>query len=593
MYGSDAMAGVVNYLSPKPLPDGKMLTTASALYQSNTSAFGGTLEHNGSRGGFNWLLSGATLSSGPFRNPSDGAVFNSGFNQWNADAGLGVTRQWGYSRLHLSTFNQQLGLVAGERDSSGNWIRVVHENDSAIEVAVSPDDVKTMDIVTPFQRIGHHRASLHNYFHIKGQTGLRINLSLQQNNRLEFEESDDEAALEFNLTTAAYDVRLYLPTVSRFESTFGITGMWQQNRIGGEEFLIPEYSLFDFGSYLVTKRQFGKLHLSGGVRGDIRSMNVDALCLDSVGAVVPCSDNTEELFTAADLTFGSMSGSLGGALNLSKSLTAKLNLSRGFRAPNISELSSNGAHEGTFRYEYGDTDLKPEQSWQLDAGAVVNAPHVSFEVAGFTNSISNYIYLQKLQSIFGGDSIPDMDEGAPAFQYRQDHARLFGGEVILDFHPHPLDWLHIGSDLSVVLAERPGQPDSVRYLPFIPPIRYKGEIKVELPSGTRLKSSFVSIGIAHHFAQNRVLTENDTETETPAYTLVRARIGTTYALKNVSFKLWVIGDNLLNTSYQDHLSRLKYAGENPLTGTSGIYNMGRNVSLKLVVPVEGRVGKQV
>ena len=38
----------------------------------------------------------------------------------------------------------------------------------------------------------------------------------------------------------------------------------------------------------------------------------------------------------------------------------KLNLARGFRAPNISELSSNGVHEGTQRYELGNTSLKPD-----------------------------------------------------------------------------------------------------------------------------------------------------------------------------------------------------------------------------------------
>jgi iron complex outermembrane recepter protein len=36
-------------------------------------------------------------------------------------------------------------------------------------------------------------------------------------------------------------------------------------------------------------------------------------------------------------------------------------------------------------------------------------------------------------------------------------------------------------------------------------------------------------------------------------------------------------------SYQSHLSRLKYAPENIATGRTGVFNMGRNVSLKLII----------
>ena len=35
-----------------------------------------------------------------------------------------------------------------------------------------------------------------------------------------------------------------------------------------------------------------------------------------------------------------------------------------------------------------------------------------------------------------------------------------------------------------------------------------------------------------------------------------------------------------------HLSRLKYLDTDPVTGRQGVYNMGRNVTFKLVVPLE-------
>ena len=50
-------------------------------------------------------------------------------------------------------------------------------------------------------------------------------------------------------------------------------------------------------------------------------------------------------------------------------------------------------------------------------------------------------------------------------------------------------------------------------------------------------------------------------------------------------KVFVVVDNLLDQAYQSHLSRLKYAPGNPATGRQGVFNMGRNMSLKVLVPM--------
>ena len=50
-------------------------------------------------------------------------------------------------------------------------------------------------------------------------------------------------------------------------------------------------------------------------------------------------------------------------------------------------------------------------------------------------------------------------------------------------------------------------------------------------------------------------------------------------------EFYITADNLLNKAYQNHLSRLKYADENVITGRRGVYNMGRNITFKVVVPI--------
>ena len=54
------------------------------------------------------------------------------------------------------------------------------------------------------------------------------------------------------------------------------------------------------------------------------------------------------------------------------------------------------------------------------------------------------------------------------------------------------------------------------------------------------------------------------------------------------FSFYFTVTNVFDKAYQHHLSRLKYAAENQVSGRMGIFNMGRNFSFKIVVPVTFR-----
>jgi iron complex outermembrane receptor protein len=51
------------------------------------------------------------------------------------------------------------------------------------------------------------------------------------------------------------------------------------------------------------------------------------------------------------------------------------------------------------------------------------------------------------------------------------------------------------------------------------------------------------------------------------------------------FSVYLLGNNLSDVAYQNHLSRLKYTDVNPVTGRQGVFNMGRNFSIKLNIPL--------
>jgi len=163
---------------------------------------------------------------------------------------------------------------------------------------------------------------------------------------------------------------------------------------------------------------------------------------------------------------------------------------------------------------------------------------------------------------------------------------LLGGEIYLDIHPHPIEWLHLENSFSYVQATQSNQPESSKYLPFIPAPRYRGEIKAELKEVNHtFSNAYIKFGRDYFFKQNRFFSAYGTETATPAYTLLSAGIGTNIKAFNRSdfMSLYISGENLADVAYQNHLSRLKYALENPATGRMGVFNMGRNISVKMIM----------
>ena len=187
-------------------------------------------------------------------------------------------------------------------------------------------------------------------------------------------------------------------------------------------------------------------------------MNSFALNLDSNGVVVNFIDSTVVTkFLANKYSFIGFSGSLGLVYLINENQQLKVNFSRGFRAPSLAELSSNGRHEGSLRYEYGNSNLKAEISHQLDLSYGVSMDHISIELTPFSNLISNYIFASKLLNSQGLDSIVDLNDPSIAYQFMQSKALLYGGELTIDVHPHPWDWLHIENSFSMVNAQQLGE----------------------------------------------------------------------------------------------------------------------------------------
>jgi len=541
MYGSDAMAGVLILHGSPVQPEGEMKANVSSEYQTNNGLIDYSLNFAGNQQGFVWDARFTDKYAHAYKNKYDGYVPGSQFSERAGRLMLGVNKLWGYSHLTWTAFHQTPSIVEGERDEETGELECVTDN------------VKTYSKALPFQQIKHYKAVWDNSLNLS-KGWLKAIVGYQQNRRQEFEEDADEYELYFKLHTMTYDLRYLSQEFNGWKMSGGVNGMWQQSLNLGEEVLIPEYKLFDVGAYATVSKTFDALTVNGGLRFDNRHLDFHKR------------------------NFSGMTGSLGTVWNATEHLNVRLNMARGFRAPNMSELGSDGVHEGTLRYEVGNPDLKPEYSWQGDLGIDFTSQYVSAQVAVFANRIENYIFAKHINKV--------MEEGFRTYEYTQGNARLLGFEAGVDFHP--IHSVHFQNTFSFVDAQQLHTDVEAKYLPMTPAPRWTSELKYEIShhGHKTLNNAYVSLGVEYNLAQNHYYKVDDTETSTPAYTLLSLSAGTDLNIhKKKVAELYVTADNLLNTAYQNHLSRLKYCDENSITGRQGIYNMGRNVVFKVVVPI--------
>ena len=602
MYGSDALAGVVNLLpSTAGLPN-KISGSALTEYQTNNGMFGGSLFLTGNKNGFEWGGRFSKREAKNYKNAIDGRVFNTAYKETAANAFVGVHKSWGFSHLNVSLYDDLQEIPDGTRDSLSRKFTQQITEDDAFRPIVSDSELNSYKIGPLHQRVQHYRAFLKNSFFL-GNSRLDANFALQRSWRREYshpeEPYQDTPGLFLKLNTFNYDVKYFLPEIDRWNITIGVNGMLQKNDVTqGTEFVIPSYNQFDLGTFVTIKKDFNKLSLAGGLRYDYRKFRNDELFTkpNSVSgfdeAVYGAArQDADQPFSNYETSFDGFTGSLGISYAINNQWVVKTNVARGYRAPNISEISANGVHPGTGFYQIGNQNFKPEFSNQIDLGVAYSSKIVNAGASLFVNQVDNYIYNSRLLTAASADSISvSGGQDYPTYKFQQGKVLLYGIEGNLDLHLIPR--LHFDNSFSLIYGDNKSFPknertDETRYVPLMPPFRYISELKYDLAENSKLfKNAFVKAQLQYTGTQERVYSYENTETPTKGYTLLNLGVGTSFINRsgNNIIDVYVLANNIFNTAYQDHLSRLKYFEQYSASpnGHLGIYNMGRNISIKLV-----------
>ena len=598
-YGSDALAGVVNLIPTQPAPEGKIKGEIVTEYFTNNGQLAGTGMLSGTHNGFAWLGRVSHKQATNYQNKLDGRIYGTAYNETDATAYLGLHGKWGFSHLSFSLFNDLQKIPDGSRDSlTGKFTKQITETDNFRPI-VSNDELRSYAIDGTHQHIRHYRLFSNNSFSLGGGR-LAVNLAFQQSGRKEFAHPErlDIPGLDLNLHTYNYDVKYYVPEFNGFNIVFGANGMYQTNNVtDGTVFIIPSYHQFDLGPFAMIKKSINKWEIAGGIRYDRRSFTNNELYtrpdaetgFDKVftGAVttqdIPVFNNYYHVFSGA-------SGSLGFTFNPSEKLSFKGNIARGFRAPNIAEISANGVHPGTNVYQIGNADFKPEFSLQQDIGMTYASKSVVINLSLFNNVVTNYIFNQKLVTSTGADSV--IVSPNQTFKFQQGKAQLYGGEMNIDFHP--VKNLHFENSLSVVYGINKPVDNiklvaGAKYVPFVPPFHSLSELRYDFTSKNHhFTKGYLKAQVVYFAAQNRVYTADNTETATGGYALFNLGIGSVInnkkGVKIATISL--IANNLFDVAYYNHLSRLKYyVSSGDADPTHGIHDIGRNIALRLEFPL--------
>ena len=593
-------------------------------YQTNIGLIGNSADIGGNNHGFVWDVRGSYEAAHCYSDPHDGYVWGTAFVQGNVKVVIGLNREWGYSRLSVSSLHKQIEIPDGNRDSATRRFEFdVPLNAQFVNGKYVPGSGKIFPALSDFlsynpdissyQVLNHNEVWWQNSINTgKGKIGADIGYT--QSIRHEID-TGNVAEENMYVNDIPYSMKYQTEAGNaHLKMTTGLNGVYEFMKNGPEpaapyigDFEIPDYHIFDVGGYAILQKDFKKLTVSGGLRYDLRSITGQPMYLVNYNTPeqrqVPASTpQAYTQFPSFSQKYTGFSGSMGASIQLPGNNYLKLNLAKSYRAPAINELTSNELNPGAFAYELGNTNLKAEEGYEVDAAWGNNGGDINFEVDGFYNYINHFIFSDRLGTENGGDSLI---LGKPAYKYNANTAIIAGVTAYINIHPSNIKWFEINNGFTYIYSYLPGQTDSTRHVPWTPAPRLTSKAKFKLSdkNGSIIKGTYFEFGLAKYWAQKDIYSAFRTELPSYPYTLLNAGIGTNFIdpkTKRVVCTIIFNCTNLTNITYVDHTSRPQYFwsynGVNDPTNfghtpaivskqSEGIYNMGRNMGIKLIFPI--------
>ncbi len=558
LYGSDALGGVI-LVEPYPLEFNKKLTGQVNLVGMSNNGQGAVatmVESSlGKNSNFSWRLQSTFKIAGNSKTP-DYYMRNTGFNERNAALTLGYRHSKLNAELYLSTFNTKLGIFSGSHIGSTTDLINAIKQAQPLEVYQSN---LNYNIDRPYQNVSHNLLKLKMSYPVGDFGILHAQYSNQQNNREEYDMVRLSALksyqLKFDLNTQNAEIFLDHNLTSNIQGKVGLQGIYQQNYYDGR-YLIPFFTSYNGGVFLLEKWTKNKFSLEGGLRYDYKYMQ--ARLRQNV-----LDDKSPEI--QPKFNFDQVSATLGAAYQILPDVKWSNTLAKAWRPPAINELFSFGVHHGSASFEKGDRNLKEESSINFTSGISKTNGKLTGEISAYLNHIDNYIYLKPAL-------LPVLTiRGAfPAFNYVQVNARFTGADFLTQYQFNK--FFKTAIKYSLVRAYNLANN---KHLEFIPPDKLSLILQANLNDSKKIKNTSIDFTINHYAKQWRVLPSQDYAPTPNAAILLNIDLSSQINIGKSHFNLSLSCLNTFNTRYRDYLNRFRYYTD----------ETGRNFIVRLQIPI--------
>lgn len=529
LYGSDALGGIIYFTDEDYSIDPTAYVKSS--FESNNLGINSEVGAKFSHKNLRVNVFGSQSSQADYQLPSGDYVKNARFSNQNFKTAIGYQKKNYNLNLKYNYLSGRVG-IPGHTHSANATL-----NDF---LTTSQSRAKTI----PAQVINNHYFLLDNKFYFNKNT-LVFKLGHVINHLKEFDEKITFPAINLLLNTTNYNIQYNIP-YKRSSLVIGSQGMLQNNsNETAIEQIIPDATSLESGVFALYNHSFKKIDFQAGARYDFKHLQLNK-------AFKGTENGVQKQFNSVNYSIG--------ASHENKGAVYRINLSSGYRAPNTSELYSNGVHHAALRYELGNLNLESEQANQFDLSWELNKEHLSLIINPYFSIINNYIYISPLDSMIDSKNV---------YEYQQaNQATFFGGEIGLHYHPHFAHQIHFETNFSYT----EGRLSEDAYLPLIPQPKLNSLIKLEGKKIGKIALNNISLQHQYFLPQNNIALNESSSID---YHLIN--IGAQFDL-NIKWEseLNFGVRNLLNEEYINHLSQLKYLGIN---------NPGRNIYIGLKINI--------
>lgn len=584
-YGGDAVGGTI-VIEPEIVPVKDTLFGRTILTGA-TNGRGGSIAasiiksyNSGWYGG----LQGSIKRFGDFETP-DYILSNTAVSERNISGRIGLNTYRFGIEVNYSRFEKEAGILRSSHLGGAEDLVVAINSDRPFVI-----EPFTYEINPPRQEVKHQIAKIKGFYRFENFGKLSAQLDYQRNNRLEFDirrdSEDTRPSIDLQLETVSVKTDFEYTADNTITAKVGLSGNSQKHfpdPATGVRRLIPDYQAEAIGLYVLGSKQWNAWTLEAGARFDYNHIVAEKFYTtsfweergyDVLFPELVLEEFDNQILVKPDLSYSNVSATSGVTYQVNEQSAFSFNYALASRAPNVSELFSDGLHQSAARIELGDLRFDKETASKFSMNYEYTSKKWSATVAPFANFISNYILIEPTgirQTIRGNFQV---------WEYRQTQARLLGIDLDMKFQLHE----HWGFNHQFSIVKGRYQTRN-QALINIPSANTRNTITYRLPSWKNLRLSLESNYV---FRQNEFPDTNfevflpqtettelvDVSTPPDAYHLLNFRGDVDFALSEKStLNLGLMVNNVLNTSYREYLNRQRYFSD----------DLGRNILLQIKI----------